>query len=77
MTKTRPPGDGDAGWRRRLIAGSAARGLGVIVAVAVAAGATVIAAGRSRTAADALARLTGALAVALAAGLVVDGVRAV
>ena len=37
MTKTRPPGDGDAGWRRRLIAGSAARGLGVIVAVAVAA----------------------------------------
>ena len=36
MTKTRPPGDGDAGWRRRLLAGSAARGLGVIVAVAAA-----------------------------------------
>ena len=48
-----------------------------LIAVAIAAGATVIAAGRSRTAADALARLTGALAVALAAGLVVDGVRAV
>ena len=48
-----------------------------LIAVAVAAGATVVAAGRSRIAADALARLTGALAVALAAGLVVDGVRAV
>ena len=48
-----------------------------LIAVAIAAGATVVAAGRSRTAADALARLTGALAVALAAGLVVDGVRAV
>ncbi len=60
-------GDGDE-------AGAA---VAALIAIAVAAGATALAAGRSRPVADALARLTGALAVALAAGLIVEGVRAV
>lgn len=51
--------------------------IAALIVIAAAAGVTALAGGRGRTAADALARLTGALAVVLAAGLIVEGVRAV
>ena len=44
MTKTRIPGVAVAGWRRRLIAGSADRGLAVVAALVAAAAAAPVAA---------------------------------
>jgi len=47
------------------------------IAVLVAGGLIIARAGRSESALDAIARLTGALLIAVAAGLIVDGVRAI
>lgn len=57
--------------------GAAVASAGGVLAVAVAAAATWIAGGRYAPAADALTRVMGAVLVAFAGGLVVDGVRAI